>query len=187
MKRLFVACSVLFFSTTSLPAQTKIPALDKSPMDISYYPNNYPLLKAQDKATEQMLARVIYSRPQKNGRAIFGELIEYGKVWRLGANEATEIEFFQNVKIGNNKIRKGRYTLYAIPDTGKWTIILNADTDIWGSFKYDIQKDIARIDVSVEKQENIAESFAMVFDKTPDGFSLQVFWDEIKISLPISL
>ena len=70
-------------------------------MDMSYYPNGYPVLKIQDKATEPLVARVIYSRPQKNGRTIFGELLEYGKVWRLGANEATEIEFFQVVKIGN--------------------------------------------------------------------------------------
>jgi len=69
--------------------------LDKSPMDMSYYPVGYPILKIQDKATEPMVMRLIYSRPQLNGRKIFGELQEYGKVWRLGANEATEIEFFK--------------------------------------------------------------------------------------------
>ena len=79
-------------------------------MDMSYYPNRYPVLKIQDKVTEPLVARVIYSRPQKNGRVIFGELIDYGKVWRLGANEATEIEFFTDVKINEIKIKKGRYT-----------------------------------------------------------------------------
>src|SRR6476620_3840718 len=80
---------------------SNLPPLDKSPMDMSYYPVNYPILKIQDKATEPLLARVIYGRPQKNGRVIFGELVEYGKIWRLGANEATEIEFYKDVKIGN--------------------------------------------------------------------------------------
>jgi len=80
-------------------------------MDMSYYPNGYPVLKIQDKITEPLIARVIYSRPQKNGRVIFGELLEYGKVWRLGANEATEIEFFKDVKNNNKKKKKGRYTM----------------------------------------------------------------------------
>jgi hypothetical protein len=53
-------------------------------MDVSYYPNNYPILKIQNKATEPLAARILYSRPQKQGRKIFGELVEYGKVWRLG-------------------------------------------------------------------------------------------------------
>ena len=105
----------------------------------------------------------------------------------MGANEATEIEFFQNVKIRNNKIKKGRYTLYAIPWQDKWTIILNKETDIWGSFKYDPEKDKLRIDIPVERQIEIAESFVMAFDKTVDGFTLQIFWDNIKINLPISL
>jgi hypothetical protein len=58
-----------------------------------YYPNNYPVLKIQDKVTEFAVARVTYSRPQ-NGRH-FWRPGRYGKVWRLGANEATEIEFFR--------------------------------------------------------------------------------------------
>ena len=56
--------------------KTKLPGLDKSPMDIAYYPANYPVLKIQDKATEPLLARVIYSRPQKDNRVVFGELVE---------------------------------------------------------------------------------------------------------------
>lgn len=187
MKHFLLACTLLYFSTGSSMAQPKIPALDRSPLDISYYPNNYPLQKIQDKATEPMLARVIYSRPQKSGRVIFGDLIEYGKVWRLGANEATEIEFYQNVKINNSKVKKGRYTLYAIPWPDKWTIILNSETDTWGSFKYDEQKDKLRVDIPVEKQLDIAESFVIFFDKTSNGFSLQILWDDIKTGLPISL
>jgi hypothetical protein len=171
-----------FFSAFS---QGKFPPVDKSPMDMSYYPNGYPVLKIQDKATEPLVARVIYSRPQKNGRTIFGDLLEYGKVWRLGANEATEIEFFQAVKVGGTKIKKGRYTLYCIPNADKWTIIVNRETDTWGSFKYDETKDIARIDVPVQKQTEVLESFVMVFEKAATGASLNIGWDNIRISLPI--
>jgi hypothetical protein len=154
-------------------------------MDMSYYPSGYPVLKIQDKATEPLVARVIYSRPQKNGRTIFGDLLEFGKVWRMGANEATEIEFYQNVKINNVKIKKGRYTMYSIPYADKWTIIVNKETDTWGSFKYDTKKDVVRIDVPVEKQSEITEAFAMVFEKFATGSNLIIAWDDVKISLPI--
>ncbi|HMX78835.1 MAG TPA: DUF2911 domain-containing protein, partial [Ferruginibacter sp.] len=93
--RLFLLTVLFSLSLLAVHAQTNLPPLDKSPMDVSYYPVNYPLLKVQGKSTEPLVARVIYSRPQKNGRVIFGELIGYGSVWRLGANEATEIEFYK--------------------------------------------------------------------------------------------
>jgi hypothetical protein len=168
-------------------AQSKYPPTDKSSLDMSYYPDNFPLLKIQDKLKDPLMARVIYSRPQKSGRVIFGELIEFGKLWRLGANEATEIEFYANVKIGNAKIKKGRYTLYAIPNDPKWTIILNREVDTWGSFKYDAKLDVVRIDVPVEKQAETAETFTMFFEKSKSGFALSALWDNVKVSLPIYL
>ena len=82
---------------------------------------------------------------------IFGDLLEFGKIWRLGANEATEIEFFQHVKINGTKIKKGRYTMYCIPNASTWTIIINKETDTWGSFKYNEKKDIVRAEVPVQK------------------------------------
>ena len=143
MKKLFyVFITVLFYFPAS--TQSNLPPVDKSPMDMSYYPNNYPVLKIQDKITEPLVARVVYSRPKKDGRTIFGGLVEYGKVWRLGANEATEIEFYQKVNIGGKKISKGRYTLYAIVNENSWTFIVNKDTDTWGSFKYNADKDRIR-------------------------------------------
>lgn len=183
--RFLLLLIIIFSSAPVMYAQTKLPALDKSPMDMSYYPAGYPVLKIQDKITGPLVARVIFSRPQKNGRIIFGELLEYGKVWRLGANEATEIEFFKDVKINNSKIKKGRYTLYSIPYADKWTLIINKETDTWGSFKYDSKKDLLRVDVSVQKQTEIAEEFVMVFDKTLTGADLVIVWDDIKLNLPI--
>src|SRR5262245_1300578 len=115
MKQLVVLFLGLTIVSTTVEAQFKAPALDKSPMDMSYFPANFPILKIQNKASEPLLARVLYSRPQKNGRSVFGDLIEYGKVWRLGANECTEIELYKDVKIDNNRLKKGRYSLYAIP------------------------------------------------------------------------
>jgi hypothetical protein len=186
MQKIFLSV-LLCFSMCCVVAQSKLPAVDKSPMDMSYYPSGYPVQKMQGKVTEPLVARVIYSRPQKNGRVVFGELLEYGKVWRLGANEATEIEFFQNVKFGNSKIKKGRYTMYCVPYTDKWTIIINKDLDAWGSFTYDSKKDVARLEVPIEKTAESLDSFTMAFDKTATGFGLIIAWDNIRATVPFTL
>lgn len=187
MKKIIVLLSVFQLIFFSLLAQnSNIPPVDKSPMDMAYYPANYPVLKIQDKLTETLAARVVYSRPQKAGRTIFGSLVKYGEVWRLSANEATEIEFFKNVKIGGKKINKGRYTLYAIANENSWTIIVNKETDTWGSFKYDKAKDVVRTEVSVQKINMSIESLSMLFEKATSGYSLIIGWDNVKVALPIT-
>lgn len=177
---------LLVLSSTSAQ-QTGLPSLDKSPMDISYFPASYPVLKIQDKISGPLIARVLYSRPKREGRSIFGGLVEYGKLWRLGANEATEIEFYKTVRINGKKIAKGRYTLYAIAYENSWTIIINKETDTWGHFKYDQKKDIVRIDVPAQKTTEIVESLSMMFDRSTKGANLIIAWDNIKVSMPITL
>ena len=187
MKRLTLVVALFMAASTFASAQTSfsgVPSLDKSPMDMSYYPVNYPILKIQNKVTEPLAIRVIYSRPQLNGRKVFGGLQEYGEVWRLGANEATEIEFFKDVTINNKKIKKGRYTLYAIPLQDKWTLIINKETDTWGSFRYDSSKDVVRMDLPVQKNES-TEDMTIVFEKAPAGANMNMYWDEAKVVLPI--
>jgi len=184
-----VLALVLFCSLSAAAvAQSKFSPLDKSPMDVAYYPVNYPVLKIQDRATEPVVARVIYSRPQKNGRVVFGELVEYGKVWRLGANEATEIELFKDVKVGGKKLKKGRYTMYALVNPDKWSIIFNSDLDTWGAFKYDAKKDVLRVDVPVQKNTEMLEALTMTFEKTNGTtFNLVAGWDDVVVRLPMSL
>ncbi|MES1215270.1 MAG: DUF2911 domain-containing protein [Bacteroidota bacterium] len=181
---LFIACWLLCINASG--QQAGLPQPDKSPMDMSYFPFNYPVLKIQDKTTENPILRVIYSRPQKAGRTVFGELVEYGTVWRMGANEATEVEFFKNVRIGGKKISRGRYTLYAIVHENNWTIILNKETDTWGAFKYNSKKDIVRTDVPVQKTDVPIEFFSIATEKTISGCNLIIAWDKIKIALPIN-
>src|ERR1017187_3744412 len=127
MNKMKSLLSLVFFLFTSIfcAAQSTLPPLDKSPMDMCYYPVDYPVLKIQHKSDAPLIARVIYGRPQKNNRSIFGDLVPYDMIWRMGANEATEIEFFRDIKIDGKKLIKGRYTLYAIPATDKWTLVLN--------------------------------------------------------------
>src|SRR6478735_3912189 len=165
-------------------AQTKYPAPDKSPMDMCYYPTNYPILKIQNKTAEPPVCRIVYSRPFKNGRTVYGELVEYGKIWRLGANEATEIELFRDAKIGNTKLKKGRYSMYAIPLKEKWTIIINKDTDTWGAFQYDEKKDVVRLEVKPQTTPTPAEAFTMYFDKVDTTVNLVIAWDNVQTNVP---
>jgi hypothetical protein len=188
MKKLLMICCVVFSAVISNGQNepVKLPAVDKSPMDISYFPDGYPVLKIRDKAADYPVMRVLYSRPQKAGRTVFGELVEYGKVWRMGANEATEFEVYQNIKIGGKKIQKGRYTLYAIAEADKWTVIVNKDTDTWGSFKYDAKKDVLRTEVPVQKTTETVESLSMIFEKTFTGANLVVAWDNVRVAIPMT-
>lgn len=168
-------------------AQQKPTELDKSPMDMSYWPDNYPILRMSGKAKDQPVARLIYSRPLKSGRDIFGGIIRYNELWRLGANESTEIEFFRNVKVGGKTVTKGRYTMYCIPGESKWTIIINKDNYCWGSFTYDSRKDVARADIETTKTTDTVEAFTMYFDETKNGANLIILWDNIKAVMPVTL
>ena len=172
-------------SLNAVAQDKKMPPLDASPMDMAYYPVMYPYVVKVKGEPGALVARVIYSRPQTKGRDIFGNLEEYGKIWRLGANEATEIEFFRPVTIAGKSIPKGRYTLYAIPTEKTWTIILNKDTDIWGAFKYDQKKDVVRTALPVVALDTAVEAFTMVFEKGDPGANLIIAWDKVSVSLPI--
>jgi hypothetical protein len=118
---------------------------------------------------------------------VFGELVEYNTVWRMGANEATEIEFYRDVKIGGKKILKGKYTLYALVNPNEWTIILNKETDTWGAFKYDQKKDVVRTTVPVQQNMEPADVFTVFFEKITNGINLNIAWDTVLVSLPILL
>ncbi len=176
---LFLYC----FSCFGAMAQLTPLEPDKSPMDMSYSPNNYPILKFQDKAMKAAPnARVIYSRPQKNGRAIFGDVVKYNQVWRMGANECTELDLYKDATIGGKKVLKGRYALYCIPKAGSWTIILNKGLDSWGAFSYKAADDVLRTEVKAENIDVAVEYFTILFDTNN---ALTILWDDTKVSLPI--
>ena len=172
--------------TTGIREKSGNSSLDKSPLDISYYPPDYPKLKMTGNVEEPLVARVIYSRPSVEGRKIFGTLLKFGKPWRLGANEATEIEFFQPVIIANTEIPAGRYILYCKPYDSKWTLILNSDLYTWG-LKIDSTKDLHSFEIPVQRLSGSLEVFTMEFGKNLTGPVLNIAWDSIRIEIPFHL
>ena len=200
---------LLFFSCTSPKDKNPVPvmqdlrhpvsvqdsmilSIDRSPMDMSYFPEDYPKQKMGTPNMANPVARLIYSRPQKNGRIIFadsavtGNVIQhYGQEWRLGANEATEIEFFKDVVVNGKKVAPGRYILYCIPYPDKWKIIINQNLYSWG-LHIDKTKDIAETEIPVIKNNIQVEYFTMLFQQASGGCELIMSWGDIKAVLPIT-
>jgi len=164
-------------------------AVDQSPMDVSYCPADYPQNKMKGVNNNGPVARVIYSRPHKKGRLIFADnpqsLCPYGKPWRLGANEATEIELFRPVLIGGKNILAGRYILYCIPHADKWDIIFNSNLNSWG-LEIDPTKDIFKTELPVQKQSEVVEDFTVIFQDSPEGADLLMTWDDVKVLMPLT-
>ncbi|MFC4211765.1 DUF2911 domain-containing protein [Pedobacter lithocola] len=164
-------------------AELKFAPADSSPADIVYFPLNAAKVKAGDITKPKI--KVVYSRPQRKGREIFGVLEQYGKVWRFGANESTEIRFFEKVTISGKKIKAGTYSIFAIPNKDTFTIILNTQTDRWGAFTYDESKDVVRLNVPVKTLTKPVEYFSITFTPLATGATLIAAWDKIQVELPI--
>lgn len=169
---------------SSVKEKILTPAMDKSPLDIIYFPTDYPVLKMSGEVKSDPLIRVIYSRPSKDGRKVFGNVVKYDSYWRLGANEATEIEFFTDVTINGKRVRKGRYIIYCIPSRDKWTIRLNDDLYTWG-LKLHKAKDLYSFEIPVIISDTINEVFTMKFVPMEGGAKLLMAWDNVRASLPV--
>lgn len=167
-------------------------SVDKSPMDMIYFPDDYPQQKMMTPDMLNAAVRVIYSRPQKNGRIIFADstnktnvIQNYGQDWRLGANEATEIEFFKPATINGTKIAAGRYIMYCIPYADKWQIFFNNNLYSWG-LHIDKTKDLASIELPVLSTDIDIEYFTMVFQDAVYGCNLVMSWGKTKVVMPVN-
>ncbi|MFC5411900.1 DUF2911 domain-containing protein [Larkinella bovis] len=191
MQKTALLFGLLFLSLIGAQAQSfTFRGLDKSPMDMAYYPDDYAHDRkfAPDKiGTDKAMIRITYSRPAKNGREIFGtKLAPYGKVWRVGANEAPEIKFYQDVTFGGKKIKAGTYALLAIPNETAWTLILSSDVDQWGAYSYNEALDVARVTVPVQKSDTVIENFAIQFaKKDAKTATMYLGWDTVMVAVPV--
>lgn len=128
--------------------------------------------------------KIVYSQPQKRGREVFGKLVPYGQVWRLGANEATEITITKDILINSILVKAGTYSMFAIPNQDKWTIIINSDVGIWGAYNYNSKLDVLRFDVPVTENNTITEGFTMLFVQKNELANLLITWDKLKLEIP---
>ena len=187
---LFLLFIALLVSTDISAQELKFPKLDPSPMDAAHYPRraafqNY--LDADDPDRTQKI-KVLYCRPNKKGREIFGKLEPFGKDWRLGANEATEVTFFQPVEIAGTTVPSGTYTMFAELQPDHWIIKISSERFIGGSKNRDVTKDIAHAKVALTKMPDVREEFTIGFQKVDEGNVNMLFeWDKTRATLPINL
>jgi Protein of unknown function (DUF2911) len=119
---------------------------------------------------------IVYSRPGVKGRAIWGTLVPYDKVWRTGANEATTFAVSDDVKVNGQVLPKGKYSLHTIPGKDEWIIIFNKTADQWGSFSYDMAQDALRVKVKPEAA-NFCESMSFdVPEVSTDSAKVVIRW-----------
>lgn len=164
---------------------------DKSPMDLVQYPNDsrfLNFLEAEEVEANQPKIRVIYSRPQLNGRTIFGNLVKYGEPWRLGANETTEVTFFEDVTINGEKIRRGTYGMMAIPNKDNWEVVFHTNIPSWGTYNHDKESNVASITVPTQATGEKVEALSVLFEKKSDKeIHLVIAWDETMVAVPVML
>jgi Protein of unknown function (DUF2911) len=127
-----------------------------------------------------------YSRPSVKGRAIWGALVPYDKVWRTGANEATTIAFSDDVTVEGQKLPKGTYSLHTIPGRDQWTVIFNGVADQWGSYSYDAAKDVLRVNVTPQTGEHRELLTFEIPEMTTDTAKIAIRWEKIVVPFTIN-
>jgi Protein of unknown function (DUF2911) len=128
--------------------------------------------------------RVRYIRPVARGRALFGGLVEYGKVWTPSADSALLISFTRDVEVDGKPLPAGSYSVWAIPDTTRWTLIFNRTARVFHTLRnYDEREDALRVTANVDSLphvETLTASFPLV-DARKAVFQLQ--WGTTAVSV----
>jgi hypothetical protein len=165
---------ILLFSSFSLFAQEAV------------QPRPSPLAVVSCKYKDTYL-KIVYSQPHKRGREVFGKLVPFGQVWRLGANEATELTITREVFIDSQLLQAGTYAMFAIPEKDKWTIIFNSETGQWGSYNYNPAKDVLRIERATQilPGELVYEPFTIAIDQKNNKADIVLTWDKTTISFGV--
>jgi hypothetical protein len=159
-------------------------ALGSAQMDKASRPS--PAAKASCTLADGKTITVDYSSPRAKGRKIFGGLVPYGEVWRAGANEATTFVSTTDLMIGGNRVPAGSYTIFAIPNKDKWTLVISKKTGEWGTAYPGASEDLARIDMKASALPSAVENFTIAFDKTDSGCMLRMDWETTRASVEIS-
>jgi hypothetical protein len=186
--------AVLLLASAPVAAQTPAPAAAApagQAVKAPKAPAASPLQMAAKKLDANTYVKLTYSSPRradpKSGqtREVFGKLVPYGQVWRLGANEATELTTTGDITLAGKPLPAGTYSVYAIPQADKWTLIVNKDLGAWGAYKYDQAKDVLRVDVPAKKGAEAYEAFTIAFDEK--GTALNMAWDTTQVSVPVAV
>ena len=136
--------------------------------------------------TSEIYVEVDYCRPSKAGREIFGDLVPYGRWWRTGANEPTQIELSRDVSFSGSILQAGLYSVVTIPEKDTWTIVFNNRIPDWGTF-YFPKDDELRVEATVESLPEAVELFTIDFSEENGSPTMIFAWDLVKVSVPFQV
>ncbi len=176
-KRLIASCTVLVGLTV-----LSSPGLGQQ--DKSKRPS--PPAKAACKFADSKMITVEYSSPRMKGRKIYGGLVPYGQVWRAGANEATTFVTDTDLTVGGKAVPAGSYTIFAIPNPDKWTLIISKKTGEWGIPYPGQADDLARADMKVTKLASPVENFTIAFEQAGGSCTMHLDWETTRASIEMS-
>ncbi|MEQ8361160.1 MAG: DUF2911 domain-containing protein [Cytophagales bacterium] len=176
MKKIGLGLFFIFVIATNSAISQEYPGYRDSPIAIAQYKLNNTYIK------------VTYGKPFKRGRKVFGGFVPYGRVWRTGANEATEVTFTKDVYFGPKFLKAGTYSLFTIPAENSWIIILNKKLGQFGAFEYDRKQDLLRITVPIIKSAE-REDFLIEFRQADkeNVINMILWWDNIQVHIPIKI
>jgi len=132
---------------------------------------------------------LVYSRPGVRGRKIMGDIIPYGRIWRVGANESTKITFSDSVSLAGHAVAPGTYALYAIPEQNAWTIIIHKNISHWGDgrTRYNPEEDALRFTIKPETVPYFTETFTIELnDITHERATMVWRWENTVIQFSLA-
>jgi hypothetical protein len=183
MKKL-VLCLTLGLATATLGTTLLFAQAPQAP-DLTQ--RRVPMISQGAKVTQVIglsQVTVTYHRPGVKGRQIWGGLLPYNEVWRVGANEPTLVTFSDPVTINGQKLSAGTYRLLAIPGQSEWTVIFNAETKNWGSI-YDAKYDSLKIVVKPESNQHEEWLSFSFTDLTPTSAKMVIAWEKLKVGFTV--
>jgi len=129
-----------------------------------------------------------YSRPSARGRAVYGDVVPFGKVWRTGANGSTKITFGEDVKVEGKAVKAGTYALYSIPGKDSFTFMLYKDLKLGGDVaNYSAENELIRFAVKSSKVTEKVETFTMnVSDITASSSNIELTWENTRAAFNVT-
>lgn len=130
---------------------------------------------------------ISYGRPSLHGRKIMGDYVQYNKIWRTGAGQATQLNTEADLELGGMEIPRGSYSLYTYPTESQWKLIINKQFGQWGTV-YNPQQDLARIVLDKRTLATTVEKLTFGIERGTNGSGiLRIDWEHTSLSIPFKV
>ena len=165
----------------------RVPAPDVHALAVAFGPRPLGFLSPRDTARAVIAGAhvaVDYSRPARRGRTVFGGLVPWNQVWRTGANRTTTLITDADLMLGGVAVPAGSYSLWTIPATSGWTLIINRN--VGSGLEYSAQEDLARVSLPSETVPQLVERLTIAIEPRDDGGVLSFSWERVRAWIAVA-